>query len=204
MLMFPSLYLTLTALGWSTDAAKQSTQVAAAIVGALVVMRRNRGMSPSGDVPGHGAPRILLRAVLLTVAVYLAVAVVTGVVSGFEPIEATSDEKQLFDDRLEMVVGLPVNMLVVYGMGVRSVRFLRVERALAWLALVAVASRVVALSMYPLGAAFGRAHDLPVPAFHEALVAQALFGVLIFCFLALGNLRVRMRTHAAGPSAPRP
>ncbi|MER5702585.1 hypothetical protein ABT023_11640 [Micromonospora sp. NPDC002296] len=204
MLMFPSLYLVLTALGWSTDAAKKSTQVAAAVVGALVVIRRNRGMSPSGEAPGHGAPRILLRAVLLTVAVYLAVAVVTGVVSGFEPIEATGDEEQLFDDRMEMVVGLPVTMLVVHVMGIWSVRFLPVQRALVWLALVVVASRVVALSMYPLGAAFGRAHGLPVPAFHEALVAQALLGVLIFCFLALGNLGVRTRTHAAGLGAPRP
>ncbi|WP_446219380.1 hypothetical protein [Micromonospora sp. IBHARD004] len=199
--LLPLSYLGLMGLGWNTDTAKKLTQTAVAVVGVVMVMRTARSLDHHDDpVSGGGVPKVLLRAVLLTVTIYLTVGVVAGVVSGFEPVQATDSEEQLFDDRMEMIIGLPVAMLVVYNLGRWSVRLVPARRGLVWLAIVAIASRAVGLSLYPVGLAYGRAYNVPMHAFGEALVIAALQSALIFCFLALGN--VRARTQARSTAAP--
>jgi hypothetical protein len=200
LVLLPVAYLVLTGLGWNTDTAKKLAQAAVAVVGVVMVMRTARSLDHHDDpVSGGGVPKVLLRVVLLTVTIYLTVSVVAGVVSAFEPVQATDREEQLFDDRMEMIIGLPVAMLVVHNLGRLSARLVPAKRGLVWLATVAIASRAVALSLYPVGLAYGRAYNVPMPAFGEALVIHALQSALIFCFLALGNVRARMQARSTRP-----
>lgn len=197
--LLPMAYFVLTALGWNTYTAKKFTQVFVAVVGVVMVIRVVRSLDRQDDPVSGGVPRALFRVVLLTVTIWLAVGVVAGVVSGFEPVQATGSEKQLFDDRMDMVIGFPVAMLVVYNLGRWSVRLVPARRRLVWLAIVAIASRAVGLSLYPVGVAYGRAYNVPMPTFGEALVSAALESTLIFCFLAFGNVRASTQARSTRP-----
>lgn len=197
--LFPLAYFVLSALGWNTYTAKKLAQVVVAVVGVVMVVRVVRGFDRRDNPADGGVGRALLRAVLLTMTIWLAVGVIAGVVAGFEPVQATESEKRLFGDRMDMVIGIPVAMLVVYHLGRWSVRLVPARRCLVWLSIVAMASRAVGLSLYPVGGAYGRAYNVPMPAFGEALVGGALGGVLIFCFLALGNIQASTQARRARP-----
>ncbi len=163
----------------------------------------NRSIARQSD-DRRAIPKVLPRFVLLTLTVHLSVSVLAGVVASFEPARASEQQAEVFNDRMNMVVGFPLAMLIVYGLGVWSARLLPASKALLWLAAVSIASRAIALSLYPVLLVFSQRYDLPVYGLGEALVLHGLNGALMFCFLALGNLHARSGVIAAplGKAAP--
>ncbi|MEV4757220.1 hypothetical protein AB0J86_19185 [Micromonospora sp. NPDC049559] len=205
-LAIPPCYLGLVALGVDrVDAA-----VCTPLLGTLVAVALWRYARRPLDwrAPGRlSAGRLVLRAAALMLLILLTEEVLAAVVARLAPVAPLDDPQSravALREDLGIMLGVPIGMLVIFGLGVWSVRLLPVMYPFRWLTVVTVASRSLRLLLYPSAAAYSQTRELHLYGLWHTLADTATLGGLIFCLLALGNYRGRAARPATGPAASRP
>lgn len=188
--LIPLIYLVLIVPGVGSGTAMMWAPVPAAVFAAIALAAYAR-TSPDHTSPHHVDWRkLLLRAAVLLVLVMLIESILSGLLGGYVPVAATdgpdSHPVQLLNTLGTMLI-LPINLLVIFGLGVWSARLLVSPHPMMWLAAVAVSDRVIRLLLYWPTVAYSRSRNIAVYGFGHTLLRYAVLSVLTFCLLALGN-----------------
>ncbi|MFI6761741.1 hypothetical protein ACIBF5_21635 [Micromonospora sp. NPDC050417] len=201
ILVLLSLYFVVSYAGVNDAWAAFLAPAAAALV-AMVVLRRS-AREGADLVPEPVRRAKLVRRVLgLVVLAYLSEAVVSGVVAGFVPLVppgGSPDQAVATALRLNTVVALPVALLLEFGVGILSAKWLTVSRPFRWLAAISVVPIPIVLALRPVATALSRENGTTPPRdLAESAPRTIAVTILVFCVLALGNLRGRKLLTEAG------
>jgi hypothetical protein len=97
------------------------------------------------------------------------------------------NQRRPLRDALDTMLGLPVGVLLAFGLGVWSSRRLAGPHPMVWLAAIALSSRAVRLLLYWPAVKYARPRNVVIHGWEYILVRNMMLAVLIFCLLALGN-----------------
>ncbi|MER7442413.1 hypothetical protein [Micromonospora avicenniae] len=189
-----SVYFVLNQVGVSDSGAAFWAPTAAALVAVSLLWRtaRNDEARPAEPVPRSKLARRVLALAALT---YVTVSLVAGLVGGFVPVTppgASPDHAIAIGLRLSTTVALPVSLILIVGVGRLSAAWLTVRRPFRWLGAISVIPALVSLALHPAAVAFSRKYgSTPPREVAETLPRLIAVIILIFCALALGNLRGR-------------
>jgi hypothetical protein len=188
--LVPLTYLALVVAGVDSGTAGMWALGFAAGVSAIALTRLAR-MSSAPTTPDDVNRRSLLRhAAVMLVLVLLIESITAGLVGGYSPVAVTDGPNSRpiqLHDALETMLGLPVAVLTVFGLGVWSSRRLVGPHLMVWLAAIALGSRAIRLLLYWLAVEDARLRKVAVHGWGYTLIRTAMLAVLIFCLLALGN-----------------
>jgi hypothetical protein len=189
-----SIYLVLLQAGVADSGAAFWAPTAAALVAVLLLWRAARSSGPPVTVPVR-RPKLARRVLALVVLTYLSTSLVSGLVAGFVPMVppgGSPDHAIAINLRLLTTVGLPITLILTFGVGRLSATWLAVKRPLRWLAVISMIPALVSLALRPVAIAFSRNYGSTPPRdFAEIGPRMVAVVVLIYCALALGNLSRR-------------
>ncbi|SCL34612.1 hypothetical protein GA0070624_5038 [Micromonospora rhizosphaerae] len=194
LLILLSTYFALNQVGVADSGAALWAPTAAALLAVLLLWRaaRNSGTPVSEPVRRSKLARRVLALVVLT---YLSMSLVAGLVGGFVPVVppgGSPDHAIAINLRLGTIVGLPISLILIFGVGRLSATWLAVARPFRWLAMISVIPALVSLALHPVAVAWSRNHGSTPPRdLAEIAPRMVAVTVLIFCALALGNLSGR-------------
>ncbi|MEU4678940.1 hypothetical protein [Micromonospora sp. NPDC023737] len=209
-----SVYFILNQAGISDSGAAFWAPTAAALAAVLLLWRAGRNGSAQA-VERVPRSKLTRRVLALAVLTHIAVSLVAGLVAGFVPVippGGSPDHAIATNLRLSTTVALPVSLLLVVGVGRLSAAWLTVRRPFRWLGMISVIPALVSLALHPAVVAISRNHgSTPPRELAETAPRMVAVTILIFCALALGNLRGRewleraaaaeSTGHGAGPGA---
>ncbi|MEV4811002.1 hypothetical protein [Micromonospora avicenniae] len=194
LLILLSVYLVLNQVGVSDSGAAFWAPTAAALAAALLLWRAARNGSAQA-VQRVPRSRLTRRVLALAVLTHIAMSLVAGLVAGFVPVippGGSPDHAIAISLRLSTTVALPVSLLFVVGVGRLSAAWLTVRTPFRWLGMISVIPTLLTLALHPAAVAFSRNYgSTPPRELAETAPRTVAVTILIFCALAIGNLRGR-------------
>ncbi|MFD0784050.1 hypothetical protein ACFQZ8_08995 [Micromonospora azadirachtae] len=188
------VYFVLNQVGVSDSGAAFWAPTAAALVAVSLLWRAARNGTPRTVEPVPRA-KLARRVLALTVLTYVVMSLVAGLVAGFVPVippGASPDHAIAVGLRLSTTVALPVGLLLMVGVGRLSAAWLTGRRPFRWLGMISVIPSLVSLALHPAAVALSRNYgSTPPREVADTLPRMVAVMILIFCALAVGNLRGR-------------
>lgn len=187
-------YFVLNQAGLADSSTAFWSPTAAVVAAAVVLVRAARSSAASIPEPMQRS-KLTRRVLTLTVLTYLSVSLVSGLVSGFVPTVSPGDSPDhaiAVALRLSTTIQLPISLVIIFGVGRLSSRWLTVTRPFRWLAAISVIPALVSSALHPVAVTFARNFGSTPPRdLVEIAPRMVAVTVLIFCALALGNLSGR-------------
>jgi hypothetical protein len=196
-------YFVLDQVGLDAGAAALWAPSAAGLVAVVLLWRAAHNREAPAWEP-VGRSKLARRVLALAILTYLSVALVSGLVGGFGPEVppgGSPDHAIAVSLRLGTTVQLPITLILVFGVGRLSARWLTVRRPFRWLAIISVIPAAVSLALRPVTIALADNYGATPPRdLADNLPRMVAVTVLIFCVLALGNLYGRKSARQPAPA----
>jgi hypothetical protein len=188
--LIPLTYLVLVVAGVDSGTAGMWALGFGAAGSAIALTRLARTSSAPTMPDDVNQPRPLRHAAVMLVLVLLIESITAGLIGSFSPVAVTdgphSHAVQL-RDAFATMLGLPVGVVMTFGLGVWSSRRSAGPHPMVRLAAIALSSRAIRLLLYWPAVNYARPRNVAIHGWGYTLVRNMMLAVLIFCLLALGN-----------------